>query len=85
MTLLFAPDAFENVPPSEIDRLKKKIDWLWINRLLVKHTPLQWDLSGYFKRRLGNYRIIYSYDKASDDMVIHLVGLRDSIYQDIRH
>ncbi len=35
--------------------------------------------------RVGNYRIIYSYDKASDDMVIHLVGLRDSIYQDIRH
>ena len=86
MPLLFAPDAFEdNIPRHEIERIKKKVDWLWVNRTLVKHEPLRWDFTGYFKRRFGNYRIIYSYDKASDDMVIHLVGLRDSIYQDIHH
>ena len=80
MALLFSPDAFEDFPHHDIERLKKKIDWLWVNRTLVRHVPLRWDLSGYFKRRLGNYRIIYSYDEASDDMIIHLVGLRDSIY-----
>jgi mRNA interferase RelE/StbE len=83
MALLFAPDAFKDIQNSEIDRINRKINWLWVNRQLVKHEPLRWDLSGYFKRRLGNYRIIYTYDEASDEMVIHLVGLRDSIYQDI--
>jgi mRNA interferase RelE/StbE len=85
MALLFAPDAFKNIPGSEVDRLNRKINWLWVNRLLVKHEPLHWNLSGYFKRRLGNYRIIYTYDEASDEMVIHLVGLRDSIYQIVSH
>jgi mRNA-degrading endonuclease RelE of RelBE toxin-antitoxin system len=60
MTLLFSPDAFEDFPHHDIERLKKKIDWLWVNRTLVRHVPLRWDLSGYFKRRLGNYRIIYT-------------------------
>jgi len=81
MALLFDPDAFKDIPHEEIDHIKRKIDWLWVNRLLVKHHPLHWDLSGYFKRRLGNYRIIYSYDEATDDLIIHLVGLRDSIYK----
>lgn len=85
MPLLFAPDAFEGVPHHEAERLKRKIDWLWVNRMVLIHLPLHGNLSGFLKRRVGNYRIIYSYDKASDDMVIHLVGLRDSIYQDIRH
>ncbi len=85
MALLFAPDAFKDIQGSEIDRLTRKVNWLWINRLLVKHEPLRWDLSGYFKRRVGNYRIIYTYDETLDEMVVHLVGLRDSIYQDIHH
>jgi mRNA interferase RelE/StbE len=85
MPLLFAPDALESIPHNEKERLKRKIDWLWVNRLVITHQPLHWDLSGFFKRRVGNYRVIYTYDNSSDDMVIHLVGLRDSIYQEIRH
>jgi len=82
MPLLYAPDAFEdNIQRHEIERIKKKVDWLWVNRMLVKHEHLQWDFTGYFKRRFGNYRIIYTYDETSDDMIIHFVGLRDSIYK----
>jgi mRNA interferase RelE/StbE len=83
MPLLFVPDALEGIPQNEKDRLERKIDWLWVNRMVVTHLPLRGDLSGFFKRRVGNYRIIYTYDNPSDEMVIHLVGLRDSIYQDI--
>ncbi len=85
MALFFAPDAFKDIQGSEIDRVNRKINWLWVNRLLVKHEPLRWSLSGYFKRRLGNYRIIYTYDEVLDEMVIHLVGLRDLIYQNVPH
>ena len=85
MPLLFVPDALEAIPHNEMDRLKRKIDWLWVNRMVVVHFPMSGDLSNFFKRRVGNYRIIYTYDKSSDEMVIHLAGLRDSIYQEIRH
>jgi len=81
MPLLFNPDAVEDIPRQEEDRLMKKIEWLWVNRFLVTHFPLSGDLSGFYKRRLGKYRIIYTFDENSDEMIIHLVGLRDTIYK----
>lgn len=81
MPLLFAPKALEDVPRREMDRLTRKINWLWVNRRVVTHSSLHGDLGGFFKRPVGKYRIIYSYDEALDDMIIHLVGNRDSIYK----
>ena len=60
----------------------KKIDWLWLNREYVTHQPLSENLSEFYKRRVGKYRILYTYDNDSDDMVIYLLGLRDTIYKD---
>jgi mRNA interferase RelE/StbE len=83
MPLLLHPDALNEIPDNDEARLMKKIEWLWVNRLLITHSPLHGDLSGFLKRRVGKYRIIYSYDEASDEMIIHLVGLRDTIYQNV--
>lgn len=80
--LRFDPDAFSGIPQSESERILKKIQWLWDYRRIVMHHPLRHELSGYYKRLLGKYRIVYSYDENSDEMVIHLVGTRDSIYKD---
>ena len=79
--LRFDPDALSGVGKSEGERLLNKIEWLWDNRRIVVHHPLRYDLSGFFKRVVGKYRIVYSYDDDSDDMVIYLVGTRDTIYQ----
>lgn len=81
MPLFYVPHALDDIPSCDTDRLKRKIDWLWINRAYVKHECLHGNFSGFYKRRLGNYRIIYTYDETADDMIIHLVGLRDSIYK----
>jgi len=81
MPLLYVEDALEAIPSCDADRIKRKIDWLWLNRSIVKHECLQGDFSGFYKKRCGKYRIIYTYDEARDDMIIHLVGLRDTIYQ----
>ncbi len=80
--LLFDPDALSGISQVEGERILKKIDWLWDNRRIVIHHPLRHDLSGQYKRTLGKFRIIYSYDENPDEMVIHLVGTRDSIYKD---
>ena len=80
--LLFDPDALSGIPQLEGERILEKTDWLWDNRGVIIHHPLRHELSGYYKRQLGRYRIIYSYDDNLDEMVIHLVGTRDSIYKD---
>jgi mRNA-degrading endonuclease RelE of RelBE toxin-antitoxin system len=76
------PEALSGIPKSECEQLLDKIQWLWVNRKMIQHHPLRHDLSGFFKRRKGRYRIIYSYDDISDEMIVHLAGTRDAIYQD---
>ncbi len=83
MSLLLDSDALTLVPRNDVERIIKKIDWLWLNREYVTHEPLSENLSGFYKRRLGKYRILYTYDSALDDMVIRMVGLRDTIYRDV--
>lgn len=80
MSLLYDPEAFSGLPKLESKRLKNKTEWLWVHRKEIIHHSLTSNLSGYFKRTLGAYRIIYEYDKDTDDMVIRMVGLRDTIY-----
>ncbi len=80
--LRFAPDAFSGVSHPEDERILKKIERLWEDRSIIVHHPLRYELSGYYKRRLGKYRIVYSYDENTDEMIIHLAGIRDSIYRD---
>lgn len=80
MGLSIDPDALEGIPRQDAQRVLDKIQWLWDNRLAVTHLPLSANLAGYYKRRLGKYRIIYSYEPNPGDMVVRLVGTRDEIY-----
>lgn len=80
--LRFDPDALSGVLKSDINRIFEKTEWLWNQRTIVVHHPLRHELSGFYKRVLGKYRIIYYYDPKSDNMTIYLVGTRDSIYRD---
>ena len=83
MSLLYHPDALAGIPRDRNTsiQLKVKIEWLWRNRHGVRHLPLSEDLTGFYKRRVGKYRIIYTFNIARDEMVIRLVGPRDTIYK----
>jgi mRNA-degrading endonuclease RelE of RelBE toxin-antitoxin system len=81
MALLFDEDALSDVPPDDLRRIIQKTEWLWTNRKAVTHYPLSQNLSGFYKRRVGKYRIIYTYDSNPDELVIRLVGTRDDIYK----
>ena len=80
--LQFAPDAFSGIPRLEREQLLDKVQWIWVNRRMIDHHPLRHDLTGLYKRQKGKYRIIYSYDDGSDEMVVLLAGTRDTIYID---
>ena len=81
MALRYDPSAFDDVPVSERSRLIRKCEWLWTNRHLLTHSSLRYDLNPFLKWEVGNYRIIYTYDDESDDIVIRLVGHRRDIYK----
>lgn len=81
MALQFDPDALKQIPKSEAKRLVDKCEWLWANRRVVAHTLLREDLNPFLKWRVGDYRIVYSYDSESDEMYVHLVGHRRDIYK----
>jgi mRNA-degrading endonuclease RelE of RelBE toxin-antitoxin system len=78
----FNPDALAGLTEAECKRIKDKVGWLWDNRREVLHHPLRHDFSGLYKRVLGKYRILYTYDENSDEMVVHIAGTRDTIYED---
>jgi len=81
MPLLFAKDAFAGIPHSDAQRLMTKIEWLWTHRRLVTHLPLSANLSEFYKKRLGKYRIMYTYDDNADELIVRLAGTRDDIYK----
>ena len=88
MALQYDDEAFATIPRSEQGRLVLKTEWLWANRHTVTHILLREDLNPLLKWRVGDYRIIYSYDAATDEMIIHLVAHRKEVYKiaaDIDH
>jgi mRNA-degrading endonuclease RelE of RelBE toxin-antitoxin system len=81
MPLLFPENVFEGIPYSDAQRLIEKMEWLWVHRRLVRHQSLSGSLSQFYKKRVGKYRILYTYDDNADELIVHLVGTRDDIYK----
>jgi mRNA interferase RelE/StbE len=62
-------------------RLLERLEWMAANAALLRHQPLHGDeWRGCFKYRVGDYRIIYQLDRASERMVILKVGHRREVY-----
>jgi mRNA interferase RelE/StbE len=62
-------------------RLIKKIRWLAANADSIRPEMLKGDLSGFFKLRDGDYRIIYQRIEAKHIILIHAVGNRRDVYR----
>jgi mRNA interferase RelE/StbE len=62
------------------ERLLRKIRWLCENFDDLTPQALSADLSGLFKLRAGNYRVIYSFDTEALLITIHRIGHRRDIY-----
>lgn len=61
-------------------RLLRKIRWLSENFDNLTHQALSANMSGLFKLRVGNYRVIYSFDIEALLITIHKIGHRRDIY-----
>lgn len=61
-------------------RILNKISWLAKNFEQITPIPLTAKLSGFYKLRVGDYRIIYEFEKDIQLILITRIGHRRDIY-----
>lgn len=77
---LEAIDSLERLTSAIQERILSKIRWLSENLDNLTPQSLSADLSGLFKLRVGDYRIVYSFDTNKQCITVHKVGHRRDIY-----
>ena len=64
-------------------RIAKRIRWLASNLDSIHPQPLKDNLSGLYKLRVGDYRVIYEILEDERTIIIHFVGHRRDVYKKI--
>jgi len=62
-------------------RIVERINWLAANLDNLKPEPLTGDLSGFYKLRAGDYRILYEILQDERSIVVHKIGHRREVYR----
>ncbi len=62
-------------------RIVSRIRWLAANLEEIQPEALTGDLAGFYKLRVGDYRVVYEILHADETIVIHLIGHRREIYR----
>lgn len=70
----------KRLPNSIRKRIVAKIDWLAANFEQIQPLPLNANLAGFFKLRVGDYRVVYECDRTLRILTIDRVGHRRDIY-----
>jgi mRNA interferase RelE/StbE len=71
----------QRLAPTARRRILRRIQWLAENFESLIPLPLTGDLAGFFKLRVGDYRVVYSIVQAERILVVQLVGHRRDIYR----
>ena len=69
-----------NIDKVPAQRIVNKLSWLAKNLDLVSPLPLKGDLAGFFKLRIGDWRVIYQVDYDIEEITVHQIGHRKEIY-----
>ncbi|RPI79411.1 MAG: type II toxin-antitoxin system RelE/ParE family toxin [Desulfobacteraceae bacterium] len=62
-------------------RIIERLNWLSSNFEQIRPETLGADLSGFYKFRVGDYRIIYQIIEDEQTILIHAIGHRREIYK----
>ena len=62
-------------------RIVEKLDWLCLNFEQIDPLTLTNEWQGFFKLRVGEWRIIYKADWNKKQIQIWLIGKRDKVYK----
>lgn len=75
-----ARDALKKIDKKTAERILKKILWLAQNGDTIAHEMLTGDWHGYYRYRVGGYRIIYLLNLEERVIRIVLIGHRREVY-----
>jgi mRNA interferase RelE/StbE len=81
----YEPEAIaslEKLSATNRKRIITKINWLAGNFEQIKPQPLTANLSGFYKLRIGDYRVIYEFNTEESILFIDKVGHRSEIYDE---
>jgi len=76
-----ALEALESLERSTTRRILDKLSWLSENFDSITPLPLKGALSGTYKLRVGDWRVIYSFDVDRRVIAVHLIGHRRDVYK----
>ena len=65
----------------DAQRVLKKLRWLAENFNSISPEALTGRWQGVFKLRVGDYRVLYTYDQAKPEIVVHFVKHRREVYK----
>ena len=77
-----AAKYMKKLPKIQKELIKNSLRQLEINPLKssgIRHMAGQW--SGYYRLRVGNWRIIYWYEETEDIVYIDHIGPRGDVYK----
>jgi len=75
-----AAEQYRDLDTEVRRRIREKLLWLADHAEAIRHLPLRRDLAGMYKRRVGDYRILYQVVSAERAIVVHAIGHRREIY-----
>jgi mRNA interferase RelE/StbE len=73
--------SLERLTPIVRDRVVNKINWLAENFEQITPSPLTADLAGFYKLRVGEYRVIYDFNSEERIITIDKIGHRREVYK----
>ncbi|GIW67056.1 MAG: hypothetical protein KatS3mg096_566 [Candidatus Parcubacteria bacterium] len=76
-----AKDDLLRLLPNLQKKILKKIYWLKDNLTKIKLTLLTGNFSGFFKLRLGDYRVLYKLDYENKKIIIYVIKHRKDVYR----
>jgi len=79
----FNPQAIEDlkgISTKVQPQILKEVNWLGLNFEQVQPKGLAENLAGFYKLRVGDYRVLYEIDEELEVVAIARVGHRRDIY-----
>ncbi|MCL4831480.1 MAG: type II toxin-antitoxin system RelE/ParE family toxin [Caldilineaceae bacterium] len=76
-----AKDDLGRIHKSIAQRILTKIRWLSENYEAITPEPLTGQWEGVLKLRVGDYRVLYTYDSDASTITVHIIRHRREVYR----
>lgn len=75
-----AAEQLQTLDPKLRRQVRSKLVWLGTHAEEIRHLPLHRELAGLYKRRVGDYRIVYQVLVDDRILVVYRIGHRRDVY-----